>query len=164
MSKMWWCANLQFLSEKGPMGMGQFWVPESAVGHKWSNFQPFRLIFGLYVSFQGISTWKTENFNLGPICTPFGVMTLFGSIFLSQIFFLPKFFLLNFFLTQIFFFYPNFFLPKFFFFFHFSLWHFFFFFLLIFLKHHFKGDKGYMYVAVDTGVKVICMVLYIQVI
>ena len=61
------------------MGMGQFWVPESAVGHKWSNFQPFRLKFGLYVSFQGISTWKTENFKLGPIFTHFEGLTLFGA-------------------------------------------------------------------------------------
>ena len=60
------------------MGKGQFWVPESAVGHNWSNFQPFRFKFGLYTWFQGISTWKTENFNLGPICTPFGGLTLFG--------------------------------------------------------------------------------------
>ena len=46
MSKMWQCANFQFLSEN-PMGMGKFWVPVSAVGHKWSNFQPFGFNIGL---------------------------------------------------------------------------------------------------------------------
>ena len=59
MSKMWQCANFQFRFEEGPMEMGQLGVPESAVGHNWSNFQPFRLKFGLYTWFQGISTWKT---------------------------------------------------------------------------------------------------------
>ena len=79
MSKRWQCVNLQFLSEKGHMGMGQFWVPENAVGHKWSNFQPFGLKFGLCTWILGISTWKTENFNLGHIFTPFGGLTLFGA-------------------------------------------------------------------------------------
>ena len=32
MSNIWQCANLQFLSENGPMGMGQFRVPKIAVG------------------------------------------------------------------------------------------------------------------------------------
>ena len=72
MSKMWQCANFQFLSEEGPMEMGQFWVPESAVGPKSCNFQPFRFNFGLYTWFLGISTWKTGKTNLGPICAPFG--------------------------------------------------------------------------------------------
>ena len=40
---MWRFPNFQFLSEEGPMEMGQFWVPQSAVGHNWSNFQPFSL-------------------------------------------------------------------------------------------------------------------------
>ena len=79
MSKMWQCANFQFMSEKGPMEMGQFWVPESAVGRKSSNFQPFRLKFGLCSWFLGISTWKTRKTNLGPICAPFGVLTHFGA-------------------------------------------------------------------------------------
>ena len=88
---------------KWNMGMGQFWVQESAVGHKWSNFQPFCFKFGLCTWFEDISTCKTENTFLRPICAPFGVMTIFGSIFFSQIFFFPNFF------------YSNFFLPKFFF-------------------------------------------------
>ena len=58
--------------------MGQFWVPESAVGHKWSNFQPFCFKFGLYTGVQGISSWRTGKTNLGPICARFGVLTLFG--------------------------------------------------------------------------------------
>ena len=41
--------------------MGQFWDQESAVGHKWSNFQPFRFKFALYTWFLGIST---EDFNI----------------------------------------------------------------------------------------------------
>ena len=79
MSKMWQCANFQFLSEEGPMEMGQFWVPESAVGHNWSNFQPFRFNFGLCSWFLGISTWKTGKTNLGPSCATFGGLTLFGA-------------------------------------------------------------------------------------
>ena len=47
------------------MGIGTFWIPESAVGHNWSNFKPFRLKFGLCTWFLGISTWKTANSNLG---------------------------------------------------------------------------------------------------
>ena len=78
-SIMWQCANLQFPSEKGPMGMGQFWVPESAVGLKLSNFQPFRFNFGLCTWFLGISTWKTGNTNLEPICALFGILTFFGA-------------------------------------------------------------------------------------
>ena len=38
MSKIWQCANFQFLSENGPMGMRQFWVPKSAVGPKIEQF------------------------------------------------------------------------------------------------------------------------------
>ena len=34
MYKILQCANFLFLSENGPMGMGQFWVPKSAVGPK----------------------------------------------------------------------------------------------------------------------------------
>ena len=79
MSKMWQCANFQFLSEEGPMEMGQFWVPECAVGHKWSNFQPFGFKFGLCTWFLAISTWKTGNTNLGTNWAPFGVLTLFGA-------------------------------------------------------------------------------------
>ena len=79
MSKMLQGKNLQFPSKEGTMEMGQFWVPKSAVSHKLSNFQPFGFKFGLYTWFQGISTWKTENFNMGPICAPFGVLTLFGA-------------------------------------------------------------------------------------
>ena len=79
MSKMWQCANFQFLSEEGPMEMGQFWVPESAVGPKSSNFQQFGVKFGLYSLILVISTWKTGKTNLGPICAPFGVLTLFGA-------------------------------------------------------------------------------------
>ena len=48
MSKMWQCANFQFLSENRPIGIGQFWVPVSAVGHKWRNFQPFGFNNGIY--------------------------------------------------------------------------------------------------------------------
>ena len=59
--------------------MGQFWVPESAVGHNWSNFQPFRLKFGLCALFLCISPCKTGKTNLGPICAPFRVLTLFGA-------------------------------------------------------------------------------------
>ena len=47
MYKILQCANFLFLSENGPMGMGQFWVPKSAVGLKYNNFQPFRFKFGL---------------------------------------------------------------------------------------------------------------------
>ena len=61
------------------MGMGQFWVPKSAVGHKLSNFQPFGFKFGLYSLLLGISTWKIEKFNMGHIWIPFGVLTLFGA-------------------------------------------------------------------------------------
>ena len=77
MSKMWQCANFQFLSEEGPMEMGQFWVPESAVGHKWSNFQPFGFKFGLYSLLLGTPTWKTKKCHMGNIWMPFGVLTLF---------------------------------------------------------------------------------------
>ena len=42
--------------------MGKFWVQKSAVGPKWSNYQPFGFKFGLYSLLLGISTWKTENF------------------------------------------------------------------------------------------------------
>ena len=59
--------------------MGQFWVLESAVDHKWSNFQPFGFKFGLYSLLLGISTWKTEIFHMGLIWAPFGVLTLFGA-------------------------------------------------------------------------------------
>ena len=59
--------------------MGQFWVPESAVGHKWSNFQPFSFKFGLYSLLLGISNWKIKKFNLGQIWAPFVVLTLFGA-------------------------------------------------------------------------------------
>ena len=79
MSKMSHCTNFQFLSEKGPMGMGQFWVPESEVGHKWSNFQPFGFKFGLCTWFLGISTWKIKKLHIGHICATFGVLTLFGA-------------------------------------------------------------------------------------
>ena len=34
MFKMWHCANFQILSLTWPMGMGQFWVPVSAIGPK----------------------------------------------------------------------------------------------------------------------------------
>ena len=61
------------------MGMGQFWVPESAVGHKWSNFQPFGFKFGLCTWFLGISTWKIKKLHIGHIWATFGVLTLFGA-------------------------------------------------------------------------------------
>ena len=61
------------------MGMGQFWVPESAASHKWSNFQWFGFKFGLYSLLLGTSTWKTEIFHMGLIWAPFGVLTLFGA-------------------------------------------------------------------------------------
>ena len=61
------------------MEMGQFWVPESAVAHKNSNFQPFRFKFGLYSLLLGISNWKIKKFHMGQIWTPFGVPTLFGA-------------------------------------------------------------------------------------
>ena len=77
MSKMWQWKNLQFPSKEGPMEMGQFWVPESAVGPKLSNFQPFRLKFGLCTWFLGISTWKTKKLHIGHIWATFGVLTLF---------------------------------------------------------------------------------------
>ena len=80
----------------------------------------------------------------GAICAPFGVMTLFGWIFFTQIFFLTNFFLHKFFLAQIFFF------------FHFSVT-FFFFFLQIFniisqviqvnVSCMLTGDIKMMYVA-----------------
>ena len=57
--------------------MGKFWVPESAVGHKWRNFQPCGFKFGLYSLLLGISTWKKGKTNLGPICAPFGELTHF---------------------------------------------------------------------------------------
>ena len=41
--------------------MGQFWVQKSAVGPKWSNYQPFGFKFGLYSLLLGISTLKTEK-------------------------------------------------------------------------------------------------------
>ena len=63
-SIMWQCKNFQFLSEKGPMAMGHFWVPESAVVPKLSNFQPFRFKFGLYSLLLGISTLKTKKFHI----------------------------------------------------------------------------------------------------
>ena len=51
--------------------MGQFWVPVSAVGHKWSNFQPFRFNIGLCTLFVDISTCKTWKSNLGTYLAPF---------------------------------------------------------------------------------------------
>ena len=78
-SKSWYGPKFLILPLNGPMGMGQFWVPESAVRHKWSNFQPFGFKFGLYSLLLGISTWKTEIFHMGLIWGPFGVMTLFGT-------------------------------------------------------------------------------------
>ena len=53
------------------MGMGQFWVPGSAVGHKWSNFQPFGFKFGLYSLLLGSSTWKTKKYQFGANLCPF---------------------------------------------------------------------------------------------
>ena len=64
MSIMWQCVNFKFLSLCGPMGMGQFWAPESAVGHKWSNFQRFGFKFGLYSLLLRISTLKTKKFHI----------------------------------------------------------------------------------------------------
>ena len=78
-SKRWQGPQSLILPLNGPMGMGQFWVPESAVGHKLSNFQPFRFKFGLYSLLLGISTWKIEKLIFGPIWAPFGVLTLFGT-------------------------------------------------------------------------------------
>ena len=71
MFKIWQCANFQFLSENRPMGIGQFWVPVSAVGHKWSNFQPFGFNIGLCTWFLDISTCKTWKSNLGICLGPF---------------------------------------------------------------------------------------------
>ena len=61
------------------MGMGQFWFSESAVGHKWNNFQPFGFKFGLCTWFLGISTWKIKKLHIGHIWATFGVLTLFGA-------------------------------------------------------------------------------------
>ena len=61
------------------MGMGQFWVPKSAVGHKLSNFQPFGFKLGLYSLLLGISTSKIKKFHMGQIWSHFGVLTLFGA-------------------------------------------------------------------------------------
>ena len=61
------------------MGMGQFWVPKSAVNHKWSNFKPFCLKFVLCTWFQGISTWKSENFILEPIFALLGYWPFSGT-------------------------------------------------------------------------------------
>ena len=58
------------------MGMGQFWVSESTVGHKWNNFQPFGFKFGLYSLLLGIYTCKTEKFPMEQIWAPFRVLTL----------------------------------------------------------------------------------------
>ena len=138
--------------------MGQFWVPESAVGHKWSNFQPFRLQIWTVHMISGYLHLTNRKDQFGAIWAPFGVMTLFGSIFL------PKFFFyLNFFTTQIFFCYPNFFfVPKFFF------AQFFFFFFFFFSNNIFiyrwislTGDIKMMYVACykiySTGDMICCM-------
>ena len=93
-----------------------------------------------------LKNWKDQ---FGAFCAPFGVMTLFGVIFLAQIFFLPNFLLSkflcypNFFFTQIF-------LPQIFFFFNFFLGHFFFFFFLLnyFFNFFFaKLNTGDIYVA-----------------
>ena len=74
MSKMWQYANFKFLSEKRPVGMGQFWVPEDAVVLN-------RAIFNCFAS----------NFDCA--------IYFFYAIF----FFYPNFFLPNFFFFLIFF-------------------------------------------------------------
>ena len=64
-SKRWYGPKFLIFPLNRHMGMGQFWVPESAFGDKWSNFQPFHFKFGLYTWFLGISTWQTWKTNLG---------------------------------------------------------------------------------------------------
>ena len=59
--------------------MGQFRVPGSAVGHKWSNFQPFGFKFGLYSLLLGSSTWKTKKYQFGANLCPFLGTDLFGA-------------------------------------------------------------------------------------
>ena len=76
-SKRWYGPTYLILPLNGPMGMGQFGVPKSAVGHKWSYFQPFGFKFGLCTWFLGISTWKTQKLHIGHIWATFGVPTLF---------------------------------------------------------------------------------------
>ena len=61
------------------MEMGQFWVPESAVGHKWSNFQPFGFKFGLYSLLLGISTCKNKKFHMGQIWALFWYWPFLGA-------------------------------------------------------------------------------------
>ena len=67
------------MPQNGPMGMGQFWVPESAVGHKWSNFQPFSFKFGLYSLLHGISTCKNKKFHMGQIWALLGYWPFLGA-------------------------------------------------------------------------------------
>ena len=64
---------------KWAYGNGAIWVPKSAVGHKWSNFQPFGFKFGLYPLLLGISTWKIKKLHIGDIWATFWVLTLFGA-------------------------------------------------------------------------------------
>ena len=71
MSKMWLGKNLQFPSKEGPMEMGQLWVPESAVGPKLSNFQPFRLKFGLCTMISGYLHLKNRKDKFGANSCPF---------------------------------------------------------------------------------------------
>ena len=71
------CVNLQYLSERGHMEMGQFWVPESAVGHKWSNFQPFCFKFWTVHMTSRYLQLENRKHIFGTICAPFGVLTLF---------------------------------------------------------------------------------------
>ena len=78
-SKRCWGPKFLILAPIGPMGKGQFWVPESAIGHKWSIFQWFGFTFGLYSLLLGSYTRKTKKCHMGHIWTPFGVLTLFGA-------------------------------------------------------------------------------------
>ena len=73
------CVNLQFLSEKGLMGMGQFGSQKvrSVINGAIFNGSASNLVCAHY--YYVAPTWKTKKCHMGHIWTPFGVLTLFGA-------------------------------------------------------------------------------------